>query len=75
MKVRIPEIAFALAFAVPASYVTIHIVRTVKASNAIDAMLFYADVPDRISEVITNLKMLPERMNPTCSERNEPSTL
>jgi hypothetical protein len=70
MKVRIPKIPISLVLAVPASYATVHIVRTVNASDAIDAVLFHADLPDRISEVVTNFKMLPERMNPTCSECN-----
>jgi len=70
MKVRISKIAFSLALAVPASYAAVHIVRTVNASDAIDTILFYANVPDRISDVVTNFKMLPERMNPTCSECN-----
>ena len=70
MKVRIPKIALSLALAVPASYAEVHIVRTVNASDAIDTVLFYADVPDRISEVVTNFKTLPERMNPTRSECN-----
>jgi hypothetical protein len=33
--------------------------------------LFYANVPARLSEVVTNLKTLPERMDPTCSECNQ----
>ena len=70
MKVRIPKIALSLALAVPASYAAIHIERTVKAIDAIDTILFYANVPDRISDVVTNFKMLPERMNPTRSECN-----
>ena len=70
MKVRIPKIALSLAFAVPASYAAVHILRAVNASDAIDTVLFYAYVPDHISEVVTNFKMLPERMNPTCSECN-----
>ena len=70
MKVRIPKIALSLAFAVPASYAAVHVVRAVNASDAIDTVLFYADVPDRISEVVTNFKTLPERMNPTRSECN-----
>ena len=70
MKVRIPKIALSLALAVPASYAAIHIVRTVNASDAIDTVLFYADVPDRIREVVTNCKTRPERMNPTRSECN-----
>ena len=70
MKVRIPKIALSLALAVPASYAAIDVGRTVNASDAIDTVLFYADVPDRISEVVTNFKTLPERMNPTRSECN-----
>ena len=70
MKVRIPKIALLLFLAVPASYFAAHIVRTVNASDAIDNILFYANVPDRISAVVTNFKMLPERMNPTRSECN-----
>ena len=70
MKVRISKIAFSLALAVPASYAAVHIVRTVNASDAIDTILFYANVPDRISDVVTNFKRLPERMNPTRSECN-----
>ena len=70
MKVRISKIALLLALAVPASYAAVQIVRTVNASDAIDTVLFYADVPDRISQVVTNFKTLPERMNPTRSECN-----
>jgi hypothetical protein len=70
MKVRIPKIAFSLAVAVPASYAAVHIVRTVNASDAIDSMLFYGNVPARISEAVTNFKTLTERMNPTRSECN-----
>jgi len=70
MKVRISKIAFSLALAVPASYAAVHIVRTVNASDAIDTVLFYADVPDRFSNAVTNVKTLPERMNPTRSECN-----
>jgi hypothetical protein len=70
MKVRIPKIALSLAFAVPVSYAIVHLVRTVHASDAIDAVLFYADVPDRLSDAATNFKTLPERMNPTRSECN-----
>ena len=56
MKVRIPKIALSLALTVPASYAVVHIVRTVSASDAIDTVLFYADVPARISEAVTNFK-------------------
>ena len=75
MKVRISKIAFSLALAVSANFATVHIVRTVNASDAIDTVLFYANVPARIGEVVSNFKTLPERMNPTRSECNEPSTL
>ncbi len=70
MKVRIPQIALSLALAVPASYTAVHIVRTVNASDSIGTVLFYADVPARISELVTNFKTLPERINPTRSECN-----
>ena len=70
MKVRILKIALSLAIAVPSSYAAVHIVRTVNASDVIDTILFYANVPDRISEAVTNFKTLPERMNPTRSECN-----
>jgi hypothetical protein len=70
MKVRISKIVLSFAFPVPASYAAVHMLRTVNARDAIDTVLFYADVPDRISEVVTNFQMLPERMNPTCSECN-----
>ena len=70
MKVRIPKTALSLALTVPASYAAVHIVRTVNASEVIDTILFYANVPARISEAVTNFKTLPERMNPTRSECN-----
>ena len=70
MKFRIPKIALCLAFAVPVGYASAKIARTATASDAIDTVLFYADVPARISQAVTNFKMLPERMNPTCSECN-----
>ncbi len=70
MKVHIPKIALSLALAVPAICFAAHIVRTVNASDAIDTVLFYADVPARISDAITNFETLPERMNPTRSECN-----
>jgi hypothetical protein len=70
MKVRILKIALPVAFAVSASYAPVHLVRTVTASDVIDRVLFYADVPARFSDVVTNFKTLPERMNPTRSECN-----
>jgi hypothetical protein len=41
VKVRILKIALPLTFAVPASYATVHLVRTVNASDVIDRVLFY----------------------------------
>jgi hypothetical protein len=42
----------------------------VNLSDVVAAVSFYGDLPDRISDAVTNFKMLPERMNPTCSECN-----
>jgi len=70
VKSRIPKIALSLAVAVPASYGIAHVVRTASVNDVLEAVLFYADLPDRISDAVTNFKMLPERMNPTCSECN-----
>jgi hypothetical protein len=67
---RIPKIALCLAFAVPVSYGTAHIVRTTSVNDVLEAVLFHRDLPDRISDAVTNFKMLPERMDPTCSECN-----
>ena len=39
VKSRIPKIALSLAFAVLASYATVHLVRTVNASDVIDRVL------------------------------------
>ena len=68
MKVRIPKIALCIGFAVPVGYGTAHVARTVNLSDVVAAVWFYGDLPDRISDAVTNFKMLPERMNPTCSE-------
>ena len=70
VKSRIPKIALCLAFAVPVCYGTAHVARTVNLSDVVAAVSFYGDLPDRISDAVTNFKMLPERMNPTCSECN-----
>ena len=70
MKVRIPKIALCLAFAVPVGYGTADVARTANLSDVVAAVSFYGDLPDRISDAVTNFKMLPERMNPTCSECN-----
>ena len=70
VKSRIPKIALCLAFAVPVGYGTAHVARTVNLSDVVAAVSFYGDLPDRISDAVTNFKMLPERMDPTCSECN-----
>ena len=46
MNVRITKIAISLAFAVPAGYVTAHVVRTVSVSDVLETVLFYGDLPD-----------------------------
>jgi hypothetical protein len=70
MKSRIPKIVLYLALAVPASYGTVRIVQAGCFDNAMQAVLFYGNLPVRMSEAVTNFKMLPERMNPTRSECN-----
>ena len=70
VKSRIPKIALCLAFAVPVGYASAHIARTVSAGDVLETVLFYGDLPHRFSDAVTNFKMLPERMNPTCSECN-----
>ena len=45
MKVRIPKIALCVDFAVPASFAAARRVRTVNASDAMDSVLLYADLP------------------------------
>jgi hypothetical protein len=72
MKSRIPKIWFSLALALPVSYATAHWLDTESISRFTTVALFYANVPARLCDVVTNLKRLPERMNPTCSECNEP---
>ncbi len=70
VKSRIPQIALSLALAVPVGCGSVHVARTVNLSDVVAAVSFYGDLPDRISDAVTNFKMLPERMNPTCSECN-----
>ena len=69
MKVRIPKFVFGLALAVPLTYESAH-VDTESLSHVAEAVSFYGNLPARISDAVTNFKMLPERMNPTCSECN-----
>lgn len=64
------QIAFSLVCAVSVSCAAVHTVRTVYAGEAVEFVPFYAEQPNRISDVVTNFRMLPERMNPTCSECN-----
>jgi hypothetical protein len=71
MKSRIPKIWLSLAVAVPVSFGTAQAARTEMFSKATEAVMFYANVPARLCEVVTNLKTLPERMDPTCSECNQ----
>jgi hypothetical protein len=70
VKSRIPKIALCLAFAVPVGYASAEIARKANLSDVVAAVSFYGDLPDRLSDAVTNFKMLPERMDPTCSECN-----
>ncbi len=71
MKSRIPKIWLSLALAVTVSCCTYQAVRTPMFSNVTEGAMFYANVPARLYEVVTNLKTLPQRMDPTCSECNQ----
>ena len=70
MKSRIPKIWLSLALAFPVSYGMAHGIDTEALGKLTTTALFYANVPARLCEAVTNLKALPERMNPTCSECN-----
>ena len=72
MKSRIAKIAVYVALAVPISYGTVRIMPSVNVGAAMDTVAFYANIPSRVSDIVTTFKRLPERMNPTCSECNEP---
>ncbi len=72
MKSRIPKIWFSLALAIPISYGTAHSLDTELFGKFTSVALFYANVPARLCDAVTNLKRLPERLDPTCSECNEP---
>jgi hypothetical protein len=71
MKSRIPKIWLSLALAVPLNCCTFQAVQTEMFSKFTGAVMFYGNVPARLCEVVTNLKTLPERMDPTCSECNQ----
>jgi hypothetical protein len=70
MKSRIPKVALYVALATPLSYGTGHALRSVDLGDVTETVKFYADIPSRFNEAVTNFKMLPERMDPTCSECN-----
>ena len=70
MQSRIPKILISLALAVPVSLGATTAVRTVSFSDALEAVRFYSDFPDRFTDAVASFKTLPERMNPTLSECN-----
>ena len=74
MKLRISKHPLAFAgvpcFAVTLAFGMVRFAGTDAADTFERAVRFYGDIPDRIGDAVTNLKMLPERMDPTCSECN-----
>ena len=72
MKSRIAKIGLSIALALPCCYGTAHLMRSVEMNDVTETVKFYADIPSRVSDAVTNFKRLPERMNPTCSECSEP---
>ncbi len=72
MKSRIPRIVLYIALATLVSYGTARAMRFVNMSDVMDTVIFYGDIPDRVGDIVTNIKTLPERMDPTCSECNKP---
>ena len=71
MKSRIPKIWLSLALAIPIGFGVAQGMSTEVFGRFITTALLYANVPARLCEVVTNLKTLPERMDPTCSECNQ----
>jgi hypothetical protein len=71
MKSRIPKIWLSLALAGPVCYGTTRGIRTELFGKLTTDAIFYANVPARLCEAVTNLKTLPERMDATCSECNQ----
>ena len=67
MKARIPQIWLSLAVVVPLSYGTVYAVRTDRFAEAVQ---YCADLPHHLEDAVTNLRELPERLDPTCSECN-----
>ncbi len=54
MESRIPKIALCVALATPISYGTARAMRLVNMSDVTDTVMFYADIPSRVSEAVTN---------------------
>ena len=67
MKSRIPKMWLSLAAAVPLSYGT---VRAVETNSFAEAVQYCWHIPEHLENAVTNLRELPERMDPTCSECN-----
>jgi hypothetical protein len=71
MNSRIPRIWLSLALAVPVGYCTTRRIDTDMFGKLTTSVLFYANLPARLCDAVTNLKTLPARMDPTCSECNQ----
>jgi hypothetical protein len=67
MKFRIPKISLSLAVALPLSYGT---VRAVETNSFAETVRYCCDLPEHLENAVANLRELPERMDPTCSECN-----
>ena len=71
MKSRIPKIWLSLALAIPIGCGIAQAPDTETFSRLTATALFHANVPARLCEFVTNLKTLPERMDPTFSGCNQ----
>jgi hypothetical protein len=71
MNSRIPRIWLSLALAVPVGYCTTRRIDTDMFGKLTTSVLFYANLAARLCDAVTNLKTLPARMDPTCSECNQ----
>ena len=67
MKSRIPKIWLSLAVAVLLSYGTVFALET---NSFAEAVRYCWNLPGHLENAVTNLRELPERMDPTCSECN-----
>jgi hypothetical protein len=56
MKSRIPKIWFSLALALPIGYGTFHITNMEQLGRFTAVALFYANVPARLCDAVTNLE-------------------